>query len=330
MRDAVTDTDVIIVGGGPAGSACALKLKSSGMRVIILDQETFPRLKPCAGWVTPEVFSLLADYVPEYPHALTRFKKFAITIKSFSFILPVRQYAVARREFDAWILSSSHAEVIPHRVRSIEQKGSKYIVDGMFSCSHIVGAGGTTCPVYRTFFKNTGNRRPENLIVAREEEFSYHHDDFLCRLWFFKNRLPGYAWYVPKSGNILNVGVGAKAQSLKKSGKSLDYHWNVLVDMLQAEGLVTGHTYHPSTRSYAIRQNDLTIQKDRAYLAGDSAGLATRDMGEGIAPAVKSGLLAAESVLTGVPYRADSIRTYSWPAICFSRLQNLHSSVIDD
>ncbi len=49
--------DVLIVGGGPAGSACAQRLIRHGLDVLILDKAEFPRQKPCAGWVTPALFA---------------------------------------------------------------------------------------------------------------------------------------------------------------------------------------------------------------------------------------------------------------------------------
>jgi hypothetical protein len=51
------------------------------------------------------------------------------------------------------------------------------------------------------------------------------------------------------------------------------------------------------------------------YLVGDAAGLATVDMGEGIGPAIQSGILAAESILTGGEYRVDYIPRYSFPSL---------------
>src|SRR6187549_857500 len=47
--------DVLIVGGGPAGSSCAWGLRESGLDAVILDQHDFPRDKICGGWITPEV-----------------------------------------------------------------------------------------------------------------------------------------------------------------------------------------------------------------------------------------------------------------------------------
>ena len=49
--------DVLIVGGGPAGSSCAWKLGQSGLNVVILDKARFPRHKVCAGWITPPVLA---------------------------------------------------------------------------------------------------------------------------------------------------------------------------------------------------------------------------------------------------------------------------------
>jgi flavin-dependent dehydrogenase len=52
--------DVLIVGGGPAGSSCAWKLRDSGLDVLIMDRQRFPRDKVCGGWITPQVLEELA------------------------------------------------------------------------------------------------------------------------------------------------------------------------------------------------------------------------------------------------------------------------------
>ena len=51
--------DVLIAGGGPAGSSCAWRLRDSGLKIAILDKQTFPRNKVCGGWITPEVLEVL-------------------------------------------------------------------------------------------------------------------------------------------------------------------------------------------------------------------------------------------------------------------------------
>ena len=49
--------DVIIVGGGPGGSTAAWRLARAGLRPLLLDAAVFPRVKVCAGWVTPEAMA---------------------------------------------------------------------------------------------------------------------------------------------------------------------------------------------------------------------------------------------------------------------------------
>ena len=58
--------DVLIVGGGPAGSTLAWKLRNRGLDVMILDKSAFPRDKVCAGWITPATTDLLHIDTDEY------------------------------------------------------------------------------------------------------------------------------------------------------------------------------------------------------------------------------------------------------------------------
>src|SRR5260370_16541725 len=60
--------EAIVVGGGPAGSAAATRLRAAGIDVLVLDKEEFPRQKLCAGWITPEVVRDLRLDIAAYPH----------------------------------------------------------------------------------------------------------------------------------------------------------------------------------------------------------------------------------------------------------------------
>jgi hypothetical protein len=57
------------------------------------------------------------------------------------------------------------------------------------------------------------------------------------------------------------------------------------------------------------------IQIGNAFLAGDALGLGTLDMGVGIGPAIRSGQLAAEAIITGAAYSVASIPPYSFPSL---------------
>jgi flavin-dependent dehydrogenase len=306
---------VIIVGAGPAGSACAWKLQQHQVDFLLLDKEVFPRVKPCAGWITPEVLKVLGLTPEEYPGGITHFDHFRIAIKNINFTLRTDQYAIRRVELDNWLMARVAANYIHHPVRKIVQAGDRYIVDDEYSAEFLVGAGGTHCPVAKTFFKDQQAPGRRKLIVAMEEEFPYDHTDETCHLWFLQDGLPGYAWYVPKANGIVNVGVGGIESGLKANHDTLLRHWNLLTDKLDRTGLVVGHEYKPIGHSYYLRGKNHELRKGNAFLAGDAAGLATLDMGEGIGPAILSGMRAADSILTGSDYSIKSIARYSFPSI---------------
>jgi flavin-dependent dehydrogenase len=303
-------TDVIIVGGGPAGSACAWRLRQHHVNCLILDQRAFPRAKPCAGWITPDVVEDLGIEPGEYPHSFTTYRALTVCFRKFKLTLPNHQHAIRRVEFDHWLLGRSGAPCHEHTVRSIVRQGSGYEIDGAFAGQYLVGAGGTYCPVYRTLFKVDDPRARGALIVALEEEFASARASDDCWLWSWRN-LPGYAWYVPKDRGYVNVGLGAWAQDLTSGGGSLRAHWERLTEELHREGLVRPRTYRPRGWSYYLRERFRAARKGNAFLTGDAAGLATRDLGEGIGPAIRSGVLAADAIATGSAYTLDAIPRYS-------------------
>jgi flavin-dependent dehydrogenase len=305
-------TEVLIVGGGPAGASCAWALRRQGVPCLILDRVPFPRVKLCAGWIQPEVMQRL-DFTPEtYPGGLLRFDVLKVAVRGIRLPIPTRQYAIRRVEFDHWLLRRAGVPVEVHHVREIEHTADGYVVDGAYSGRYLVGAGGTHDPVYRTFFQKTSPRASESLIVTQELEFPYDYADGHCYLWFMEHRLPGYSWYVPKAGGYLNVGVGGKAEKLRERDDSIKRHWDLLIRKLRRSGLLDDRPLRPKGHSYYLRRDDGDrVQIDNALLVGDAAGLATVDMGEGIAPAVESGLRAAAAIVSGNAYTVAGIRKRS-------------------
>src|SRR5581483_10330879 len=55
----MTAHDVIIIGGGPAGTSAAITLATRGVRVLLLEEKRMPRPKLCGEFITPESFPTL-------------------------------------------------------------------------------------------------------------------------------------------------------------------------------------------------------------------------------------------------------------------------------
>lgn len=297
--------EVIVVGGGPAGAAAAQRLKEAGADVLVLDKACFPRHKLCAGWITPEVVRDLKLDISTYPHGFLSFRRLHWHLKGLHLPIPSVQHSIRRFEFDAWLLQRSTAKFVQHCVKNIRRDGEDYLIDASFRCRYLIGAAGTSCPVHRALFRDTLPRAGALQTVTLELEFPYPWQDPDCHLWFFEKGLPGYSWYVPKAQGWINVGVGAMAMRLKQRGEDIWRHWWHLTAQLKRHFGISVPT-DPSGYSYYLR-GSLDARIDNAFLTGDAAGIATRDLCEGIGPAIRSGQRAASSILSGTPYVLDGV-----------------------
>ena len=308
--------ETIIVGGGPAGSSCAWKLKRDGREVAILDKEPFPRTKLCAGWITSKVMENLDFTVQEYPHSILKIKT-KIYIAPFPFSLgswPTRwtDYSIRRIEFDQWMLDRARVEVITHQVKKIEQENGYYIIDGQYKCKYLVGAGGTGCPVRRTLFSS--DRCQRRKILTLEKEFKYPQRDDTAHFFFFFQGLKGYYWYVPKGDGFVNIGLGGLSSFFKRSRTNIHLYLHWFLQDLVKRGLLddtTASQLQLSGYSYYLFSKEGEIKKNNCFSIGDSAGLATVDLGEGINPAIESGLQVADEIMGYGQYTKSAIDHFS-------------------
>lgn len=312
--------DTLIIGGGPAGSTLARALIEKGQRPLVIDKQTFPRDKTCAGWVTPAVLEALgidrADYARNnVMQPITRFRIGMMgqkAVENDHGDEPV-SYGIRRCEFDHYLLERSGSERAEGvKLQELERtEDGQWCVNGQYKAPLVVGAGGHFCPVAARIGQGPGKH--ETAVTAKEVEFEMTPEQAShCRvrgdtpeLWFCRD-LKGYAWVFRKD-LYLNIGLG------REENEGLKDHLQDFVEGMQAEGRIPsdlpsrfkGHAY----LLYDHAQRPLIA--DGLMLIGDAAGLAYTQSGEGIRPAVESALMAAEVITSAPDFSRTSLQPYA-------------------
>jgi len=297
------DTEVLIIGGGPAGSTLAWALKQTGKDVVIMDKAEFPRDKVCAGWVTPAVLQELKIDPEDYArnHVLQSIHGFRTgqigqqQVQS-DFHGEPASYGIRRVEFDHYLLKRCGAKLLLGQAfKSMQREAGGWLVNETIRARLVVGAGGHFCPVARAM---GAKRSAEITVAAQEIEFRMSlRQQTECTVdgerpeLFFTPDLKGYGW-VFRKGDYLNIGLGREDKH-KLSGH-VERFCNYLVQIgripRDLPGKLKGHAYllYPHANRPPIQDN--------AILIGDAAGLAYAQSGEGIRPAVESALIAAHVI----------------------------------
>lgn len=296
--------DVLVVGGGPAGSSCAWELRRRGVDAVVFDRKTFPRDKVCAGWITPQVCAELELDPAEYGkgHVMQPIRGFSVERQGDEQSLvdcgEVVSWGIRRCEFDRHLLERSGADLwLGQPLRELRRESGRWVANGEIEARWLVGAGGHFCPVARKLGARPGETEPAT-VVAREIEFELTPEqDARCATrpdfpeLVFAPDLAGYGWVVRK-GDWLNVGIG------RQDASAFPRRVEEFLDWLAARGRIPpglprslrGHAY------LLYGEAPRPLVGEAALLVGDAAGMAYGRSGEGIRPAVESGLLAARAI----------------------------------
>ena len=282
--------DVIVIGGGPAGSQAARLLARRGLEVVVLEKGGPDHVKCCAGALSGRALPFLEGIqLPpstdlKNVELIYKNKKILYTSQSqiAKFVVrsqldqTLREAAQKAGALIRYQTAAQQVRLFPDRVE-VEVRGGK--VQGRY----LVGADGAT-----GITRRLGSESPKRMAIGLEGEIflpealdKYAEKVLIDISWLSS----GYAWLFPKKDR-LSVGI------VSFSGRpvALRKHFQRFIDSLKLPSPKT-HLAHPLP---ALAPEKLVI--GRCLLAGDATSLVDRFSGEGIAYALHSGTLAAEAI----------------------------------
>lgn len=288
--------DVIIIGAGPAGTAAAFDLLENGARVLLIDKMEFPRKKACAGGITPKAYHLFKYDISSVIHRSCRCVR-VTDKKGASF--DIREddplcYMTQREELDYFslqkVIQKGAQFRIARKIRDISQSASNVRITtdtGTFAAFFLIGADGANSRVRRL----THSQVIWQKQVALEADVYVDRPDRFEMEFDFSGVRNGYQWIFPKADHV-NVGLYAV-------GRDRGFQTRQLTDYVQKR---LGPYPLKKIKGYPICTGGQGCHQagKRVLLAGDAAGLAEKLLGEGIYFALKSGQLAARTVLQGL------------------------------
>ena len=309
--------DLVIVGGGPAGSAAAITAARSGLSVLLVDRATFPRDKCCGDGLTALALRL-GEGLGLDPLLILGWQAVEDLVihppggRSTRYPLPrgdgLYGAVVPRMQYDAALLDlarSAGADVRDgHGLTGITVDGDVATLEveglGTIRATTVVAADGMWSPTRKLLgLASSGYRGEWQAFRQYVADVGPAAADL--HVWFEPDLLPGYAWSFPLPGGRANVGFGVLRGGQVAVGDT-GRIWDGLMDR-PAIRAVLGDNARPEGRRSAwpipARVDAAVLDHGPVLFVGDAASASDALTGEGIGQALQTGILAAEAALAG-------------------------------
>ncbi len=310
--------DLVILGGGPAGTACALSLLGSGLRIALIEKQKFPKDKVCGDAIPGEAIKILKQIVPGFDREFLKVTQklrtsgsvFHYNNRFFHKHWENEAYTCRRLYFDNFLLElasglpmttiyqESDVAEIKRTAESftlITKSGSLEI-----SCKMIVGADGVNGLSTSLLGGNKISRKHHvSAVRAYFKGVSGVRED-LTEFYAGRHYGSGYFWIFPIYGGLVNAGYGLLSDEISSADINLK---QVFTRIMQENGPLHEKFRHAGqygpleSRGIPLGSCKPVISGERFVLAGDAASLADPLSGAGIGNAVVSGNSAAMQVL---------------------------------
>ena len=322
----VKSADLIVIGGGPAGAATAIRAARSGADVVVFDRAEYGRDKVCGDGLTPRAVGALDELKIDTSdaHLIDGLRMIAnTTVRELPWPetdrFPSHGAVWPRRRLDKALIDAAdeagaelvwETEAVPvlegDRVVGVKAGGEQWRSD------MVVVATGAPGKVARMLGATRVEGEPYGLAIRSYVESPRHDSRHLEATLTMRDghgsSVPGYGWMFPAGDGTVNIGVGAL--STMKGFKRLNL--NTLLDLYhsQVRDAWGAGPFLERPRAWRLPMTSVKRHGPGWVAVGDAAGLINPMNGEGIDYGLESGMIAADLFLDDpdtAPARYDAL-----------------------
>jgi len=299
----IFETDVAIVGAGPAGSTAAMEIAESGYDVVLIEKEAFPgRTNVCGGGILEKYVSGI-----DLPQEIIekRVSRWIFHFRKKSYVLNQPAVSVRREVFDKFLAETAHrrganltVSTIAHDVNLSNDKVTVAVTDRvsqehrLIQARLVIFADGPNTLSHRKFSLGF-ERKPDSTAVACIYEVEWKQNPLDSFDAFFGSEITpwGYGWIVPKR-DLLNVGIMCLMSTMQTNIR------NCLDNFIDSHPKVAPLVRERRITKFAAALIPLAPAKrivgHRILVVGDAAGMVEPISGGGIGCAMRGARLAAK------------------------------------
>ncbi len=316
--------DVIVVGAGPAGTAASKRCAEYGLNTLLLEKRKLPRDKVCDGMVMgPVAHTLIRQEFGDIPKNILSKPYY---LSGYMFHVPgigsqkLENFTPLawRRDLDYWMNQKAQAKGVEiwqaSRVTGLRLKGQGFSVEieqdkqkSELEAGFLVGADGAASIVRKFLFPDLKVRYSQIYQECYQGELDldkkYYH-------WFYPVEYAPLNFGAHHKGDFIIIDVGGRLGQIKqfliwvKNFLAKNYNFDISQKPVWRGGCLEPVMYKQVT-SYTF-----SPAKGNALLVGDASGFCMPVSGEGIGPGIKSGLLAADSIIRAIESGGQPDRIY--------------------
>ncbi|MBE9045625.1 geranylgeranyl reductase family protein [Pleurocapsales cyanobacterium LEGE 10410] len=304
--------DCIIVGAGPAGSSASYHLAKQGHSVLVLDKATFPRTKSCGGGVSPAIAQWFDfDFAPVVQNHVSQvkytFKMSDPAEVQLKGVTPM--WMVQREQFDNFLIEQATGKGVEFKsgvkVTGATLQGDTWQIEtsaGTFAGKYLIAADGANSTIAKLLgMGDTATVAAASLQVPGEVSDRRKNMAFFD----FGSLKNGFMWCFPKAdGYSFSAAYVRNPKGKPDELKKQLYKYAELFDLDPNQGEYREHPLN-------LWDKERVLYGDRFLLAGEAAGIVDPLIGEGIRPAMYTGVKAAEIVNSALAGEANALAGYT-------------------